>query len=139
MKLLYSFLFSFFAFLVIFPLHASAMCNGMNDGLSLESISASPYSVTMSTGDREITTSQQLTIDVMICSNDNVAIERLKIDATMPAHGHGMNYVPEIKDKGENRYTASGLLLHMPGMWRFEVSFNADGSTHRFIRDIEIE
>lgn len=115
------------------------MCNGMNDGLSLESISASPYSVTMSTGDREITTSQQLTIDVMICSNDNVAIERLKIDATMPAHGHGMNYVPEIKDKGENRYTASGLLLHMPGMWRFEVSFNADGSTHRFIRDIEIE
>ena len=139
MKIFSSLHFFVIAFLFILPVHAFAMCGGEEDDLVMEGSSASPYSVTMSTGDQQISTSQQLTIDVTICSKDNVTIEHLKVDATMPAHGHGINYIPKITDKGENRYTASGLLLHMPGMWRLEVTFNADGSTHRFIRDIEIE
>jgi hypothetical protein len=46
-------------------------------------------------------------------------VSRLKVDATMPAHQHGMNYLPSVVAEGSGRFRADGLLLHMPGRWEF--------------------
>lgn len=124
------------ALLIIPPVSANAMCG---NGLAMTAESETTYEVSMDAGEQEISTGNPLSVDVAICSNDDVAVERFKLDATMPAHGHGMNYVPEIEERGKNQYSANGLFLHMPGKWRFEVSFSADGKTHRFYRDVDIE
>jgi hypothetical protein len=58
----------------------------------------------------------------------------LAVDAVMPAHGHGMNYRPSVKDLGAGRFEVQGLLWHMAGRWelRFDVAppgGAADGSS----------
>ena len=46
-------------------------------------------------------------------------ITLVKFDATMPAHGHGMNYLPQLQALGQSQYRIDDLLLHMPGVWQF--------------------
>ena len=53
----------------------------------------------------------------------------IAIDATMPAHGHGMNYRPKAEPAGPGRYRFTGLMLHMPGTWR--VTFDLVQGTRR--------
>ncbi|MBX3454031.1 hypothetical protein [Ferrovibrio sp.] len=53
----------------------------------------------------------------------------LAVDAHMPAHRHGMNYRPSIRDLGGGRYRAEGLMLHMPGAWEFV--FDIEGGAGR--------
>ncbi len=48
--------------------------------------------------------------------------DRIKIDAVMPAHGHGMNYRPTAERIAAGHYRFTGLMLHMPGTWRFRFS-----------------
>ena len=50
----------------------------------------------------------------------------LRVDADMPAHRHGMNYRPELKTEGD-AFEATGLMLHMPGTWRFRFEVEAGG------------
>ena len=66
-------------------------------------------------------------------------VSRLKVDATMPAHQHGMNYAPTIASEGAGRFRASGLLLHMPGRWEFAFDVTADGSRETLRSAIELK
>ena len=45
------------------------------------------------------------------------------VDATMPAHRHGMNYRPSLHPLGDGRWRVDGMLWHMAGAWelRFDV------------------
>lgn len=45
----------------------------------------------------------------------------LLLDATMPAHGHGMTTLPRHTREEDGAWLTRGLKLHMPGEWRFEV------------------
>jgi len=56
-------------------------------------------------------------------------VSRLRVDATMPAHQHGMNYLPSVVAEGAGRFRADGLLLHMPGRWEF--AFDVGGAESR--------
>lgn len=47
------------------------------------------------------------------------AARLLRVDADMPAHRHGMNYRPTVSTSDGGAFQARGLLLHMPGVWRF--------------------
>ena len=76
---------------------------------------------------------------VTTCAERSVSVKRVTIDATMPRHRHGMNYLPTLKKTGIDSYTASGMLFHMPGLWRIEVAVSANGKTQRFFHDIEVE
>jgi hypothetical protein len=40
------------------------------------------------------------------------------VDAEMPHHGHGMNFVPTVKRRGGDTFLGEGLLFHMPGRWQ---------------------
>lgn len=45
----------------------------------------------------------------------------LRVDATMPDHGHGMMTAPEHRELGDGRYRSDGFKFHMPGRWVFQV------------------
>lgn len=58
-------------------------------------------------------------LDIAVCPPAGAAAPTtLKVDADMPAHQHGMNYRPTLQARGGGRYTAEGLMFHMPGRWR---------------------
>jgi hypothetical protein len=54
-----------------------------------------------------------------------LSIDRFKLDASMPAHGHGMNYRASIVSQDEGRFEARGLMFHMPGKWQLKLDFSA--------------
>ena len=60
--------------------------------------------------------------EITICGGDASAVEKIQVEAIMPAHRHGMNYLPEITKIEPGRYRADGLLFHMPGKWRIDVA-----------------
>lgn len=69
-----------------------------------------------------------LVLDLQVCSTSGQpAPARLVVDADMPAHKHGMNYRPTVRSLGEGRFEAQGLLLHMPGRWRFLFDLQVAG------------
>jgi len=88
--------------------------------------------------EKEIKVGEAFAVDIELCESDQV--ELLEVDATMPSHGHGMNYKAELSpiqssgvDSSENsgakngegaaakRYRAEGLLFHMPGEWQWSL------------------
>jgi hypothetical protein len=70
---------------------------------------------------------------VSACERAGQRVTSLKVDATMPAHQHGMNYAPTLTFDDEGRFRASGLLLHMPGRWEFAFDL-ASGGTRESLR-----
>ena len=44
------------------------------------------------------------------------------VDATMPAHGHGMNTEPTVEPTGvHGQFLVSNMNLHMPGEWSLSI------------------
>ncbi len=52
------------------------------------------------------------------------AIKSLRVDAAMPAHGHGMMTDPVTTLQEDGSYKTTGMLLSMPGKW--ELYFDID-------------
>ena len=74
--------------------------------------------------------------NLRIChSGKFVSPAHISVDATMPAHGHGMNYRPTVAIAGPNEFSVQGLLLHMLGLWRFEIRFKLFGERRQAIFD----
>ena len=76
----------------------------------------------------KIAVSEPFSINVMVCGKD-AQHAQVTVDATMPSHGHGMNYAPPHKvlaqdDKGQQLHV-EGMVLHMPGSWQWQVEVNA--------------
>jgi hypothetical protein len=76
-----------------------------------------------------IRVSEPFAVRVAICETKTTDAVRLDLDAVMPRHGHGMNYEPTIKRIAQRdgllEYEVSGLLMHMPGEWEWQVSLSA--------------
>ena len=80
-------------------------------------------------------------LDIVLCPGAGQAMPTmLKVDADMPAHRHGMNYRATVTPLGEGRFSAQGLLLHMPGRWRFifELPGAAGEPAQRLLREIDL-
>jgi hypothetical protein len=83
---------------------------------------------------------QPFEIDFTVCSDGSDQIERLTIDAIMPAHKHGMNYQPYITEvEGDHKYRANGLFFHMPGEWRITIDVFGAASSEQFAVDVKAE
>ena len=83
-----------------------------------------------------ISVSEHFALEIAACAKSGAAPESLKVDAHMPEHRHGMNYVPEVKTLGPGRWRAEGLLFHMPGKWEFIFEIRAGGTTDRLAHAI---
>jgi YtkA-like len=67
-----------------------------------------------------IVVSRHFALEIVVCPKNGAPQPRsLAVDATMPAHRHGMNYKPAVNALAEGRYRAEGLMFHMPGRWEF--------------------
>jgi cytochrome c peroxidase len=93
---------------------AALACTPPHDGVRLESARhvlayrAPPIAV-----------ASHFALEIAACSRSGLAPRSLKVDAHMPEHRHGMNYLPEVKALGPGRWRAEGLMFHMPGKWEF--------------------
>ena len=90
----------------------------------------------------DIKVSEAFPVRLAVCGKDASAAEII-LDATMPRHGHGMNYQPEhaiVTSESNNKVVdVSGLVLHMPGQWQWAVKVKTAQGTatlnHDFIVD----
>ena len=83
---------------------------------------------------------KHFSVDVATCPKSNrPPAEALKVDAQMPEHRHGMNYRTVVKEAGDGRYVAEGLMFHMPGRWELVFEVRGDGRTDRMTRSIVLE
>ena len=60
------------------------------------------------------------------------------VDATMPAHRHGMNYRPTLTALGGGRWRVEGLLFHMPGTWELRVDTRLNGQVQALRTTIDL-
>lgn len=66
-------------------------------------------------------------MEVIVHDADHKPLEgelSIEVDATMPAHGHGMEVTPTVSG-GPTTFAVEGMKLHMMGEWEFVV--NVDG------------
>ena len=67
------------------------------------------------------------------------AVRAIALDAQMPAHGHGMNYRPTVRQTGPGSFRFTGLMLHMAGTWRLTFDlFQGDRRT-RLTQEVTLE
>ncbi len=86
-----------------------------------------------------VTVSQALAIEVIACPRQGAAMpENVRVDARMPAHGHGMNYRPKTTQLADGHYRFDGLILHMPGQWQFIFDVIQAGQRTRLTADLEL-
>lgn len=73
-----------------------------------------------------------------LCRNgERIAVGNLRLDASMPAHGHGMNYRPAVSPRAAGGYRAEGMLLHMPGDWQIAFDFEHEGRRRQLLLDLD--
>lgn len=79
-------------------------------------------------------------LDFVVCSGAAVRGDaRVRVDADMPAHRHGMNYIATVSALAGGAQRADGLLFHMPGRWRVIFDLALDGRTLRVTRELEVQ
>lgn len=81
---------------------------------------------------------EQFSLTISPCTaKANVILS--KINATMPMHGHGMNYRPTITPDGKGNFRVDGMLFHMPGTWRLILETRADGRREKLTSDFLVK
>ena len=80
----------------------------------------------------KIAVGQPFVLELAACAKQLGAAvsERVRLDAQMPEHRHGMNYWTKVVSKGAGRFTSEGWLFHMPGRWEFLFDIDSERLTH---------
>ena len=90
----------------------------------------------------KIEVSKSTSILVTLCG-DISSVESIKLDASMPAHGHGTNYEPTITaleaSDAVAQYQVDGLVMHMPGQWRWEMLVLGKDGRENLMTDFGLE
>jgi hypothetical protein len=74
------------------------------------------------------------------CDPSEPAIQaQIRVDASMPAHGHGMNYRPPMVELSEGHATVDGIVFHMPGTWRLQFVLRHGERTLRAHAEIVLQ
>jgi len=82
------------------------------------------YFVTYTSAPSPIPYNEYFDLTVSVWSADQSAMvsdAQLLADATMPAHGHGMNTEPQVTASGDGSFLVEGMLFHMQGYWQLIV------------------
>jgi hypothetical protein len=76
--------------------------------------------VAYKTNPARIEVGKPFSIDVVACvdGEKRMAPSRIRVDAGMPMHGHGMNYTPSERKIGPGHSSFDGMVFHMPGHWQ---------------------
>ena len=86
--------------------------------------------LTYRTKPAKIAVGEHFVLELSVCAKDGAKLpERVKLDATMPEHRHGMNYRPAVKRLAPGRYVSEGWMFHMPGRWEFMFDLGGERLT----------
>lgn len=87
-----------------------------------------------------IPVSAPFSVLLTFCDLGNRLPEQVAVDATMPAHRHGMNYRPVVTKVAPGNFRIDGLLFHMPGEWEFvfDVTY-ADARRERLTHTVRVQ
>ncbi len=79
----------------------------------------------------KIAVGEHFALELAVCPKQGPAFAgRVKMDARMPEHQHGMNYQPTVNLLEPGRYRSEGWLFHMPGRWEFVFDLGGERLTH---------
>lgn len=88
--------------------------------------------------DGKVLVGRPFAIELIACSVDGSPVRFARVDAWMPAHGHGMNYRPTGKTLGDGQRRFEGFLFHMPGMWELRADIVTAKGRRRFRLPIKV-
>lgn len=87
----------------------------------------------------ELKVGQFFAAEVVACRAPGAdPVRDISIDATMPAHGHGMNYRPAAARAAPGHYRFTGLMLHMPGKWRVTIDLVQGAKRTRLTHEVDL-
>lgn len=79
----------------------------------------------------KIEVGQPFVLELAACPKRGAPVsERVRLDAHMPEHRHGMNYRVKVVALGPGRFHSEGWLFHMPGRWEFVFDIGAERLAH---------
>jgi len=79
----------------------------------------------------DIEVGKPFVLELAACPKKGAAVSgRVRLDAHMPEHRHGMNYRVKVVPLADGRYRSEGWLFHMPGRWEFVFDLGAERLTH---------
>jgi hypothetical protein len=90
----------------------------------------------------ELKVGQFFAADVIVCRTigGREPVGMVVIDATMPAHGHGMSYRPKSERVEPVYYRITGLMLHMPGTWQITFDLLLQGGRRvRLTHEVDLK
>ena len=115
-------------------------CDSVLIGDGTMRIESEHYVVSLRSRTGPIVVGEHFAIDIAACAkNDGTPPKLLRVDAYMPAHRHGMNYVPRMRSTAPGRWQADGLMFHMPGLWQFRVDLRANDVTERLTYNYQLD
>lgn len=82
---------------------------------------------------------QFFAVELAVCRRDGAAVSALAMDAQMPEHRHGMNFMPTVSKIGPNRFHADGLMLHMQGRWVYQFDLRGPAGSERLEAEDVVE
>ena len=114
---------AFFAFSSVQSATASEcdITGSLHKGRQIEK---GPYRLVFQTEPKNLAVGKFFSLTISVCTTDGSPLpDGIKVDATMPMHGHGMYYRPIIKRSAPESFQAKGLMMDMSGSWvlRFDV------------------
>jgi hypothetical protein len=88
----------------------------------------------------KIAIGKPFSIEVVACvgGEKRMAPSRIRVDAGMPTHGHGMNYTPSESKLGPGHSTFDGLVFHMPGRWQITFDIFEGEKRRRLLQKVTI-
>tara|TARA_Y100000589_G_C26824085_1_gene495127 strand:+ start:151 stop:531 length:381 start_codon:yes stop_codon:yes gene_type:complete len=93
------------------------------------------YYVVYETDPSPIPFNEEFSVLVSVYESDqkmnSITDVTVEVDATMPAHEHGMNQSPTMSGPTDGLFSAEGLLWHMEGEW--ELSIYVSGESNESI------
>jgi len=94
-------------------------------------VESARVSISYSTKPAKIAVGQPFVLELAACARQGAAVSgRVRLNAHMPEHRHGMNYEPSVRPVGEGRFHSEGWLFHMPGRWEFIFDLGGERLTH---------
>ena len=93
----------------------------------------------------DLAVSESFSMVITVCGGQQMATG-ISIDAVMPAHGHGMNYTPELRPLGQvgstgkdTGFVAQGMILHMPGQWQWQIEIQSDTGKEKLTQEFVLK
>lgn len=106
---------------------------------TVQSVSNSRVRVVFSPEPAPIRIGQPFSIHAQVCPASSAAqIQTFNVDATMPEHKHGMNYLPKVSPRGKGGFVADGLVFHMAGLWQLAFDLRIDGQDERLTQSVVV-